>query len=197
MGLVAAGVNGIKLEDKNEVVGMEVLPAEGEIFLLTNDGKAKRVDQKEFPVQGRYGKGVVAWDLPNKVTLVAAATGKPNHILTVHMSKGAGKSVRIDEAALRKRAASKGDLVVEVKPGESITAIAVGWTVDRFIKTARTVEEKPVMKKKQGKKAAPVKAKKAVAGKKTSKPVAKAKKTPVKKTSKPVKAKPAAKKKKK
>jgi DNA gyrase subunit A len=184
MGLVAAGVNGIKLDDKNEVVGMEVLPAEGEIFLLTNDGKAKRVDQKEFPVQGRYGKGVVAWDLPGKTTLVAAATGKPNHVATVHLSKGAAKSVRLDEAGLRKRAASKGDLVVEVKPGENITAIAVGWTVDRFIKTAKAVEEKPVAKK------APEKTKKAVA----KKPA-----TAKKKASKPAKAKakPAAKKKKK
>ena len=58
MGLVAAGVNGIKLDDKDEVVGVEILPAEGEIFLLTSDGKAKRVDEKEFPTQGRYGKGV-------------------------------------------------------------------------------------------------------------------------------------------
>jgi DNA gyrase/topoisomerase IV subunit A len=171
------------------------LPAEGEIFLLTNDGRAKRVDQKEFPVQGRYGKGVVAWDLPNKTTLVAAATGKPNHVLTVHMSKGAAKSVRMDEAGLRKRAASKGDLVVEVKPGENITALAVGWTVERFIKTAKAMEEKPVVKK-AAKKAAPAKAKKAAA-KKPSKPASKAKKTPAKKISKPVKSKPAAKKKKK
>ncbi|MBK7451435.1 MAG: hypothetical protein IPJ47_19305 [Anaerolineales bacterium] len=127
MGLVAAGVNGMKLEDKDEVVGAEILPVDGEIFLLTNDGKAKRVDQKEFPVQGRYGKGVVAWDLPNKSTLSAVATGKPNHVLTIHMSKGAPKSARLDAAAVRKRASSKGDLVVEVKPGETITAIAFGW----------------------------------------------------------------------
>ena len=116
MGLVAAGVNGIKLEDKDEVVGMEVLPAEGEIFLLASDGKAKRVDEKEFPKQGRYGKGVVAWDLPNKVTLTAVASGKPNHVATIHMSKGAAKSARLDLAAVRKRSSTKGELVVEVKP---------------------------------------------------------------------------------
>ena len=133
MGLVAAGVNGIKLEDKDQVVGMEVLPAEGEIFLLASDGKAKRVDEKEFPKQGRYGKGVVAWDLPNKVTLAAVASGKPNHVATIHMSKGAAKSARLDLAAVRKRASTKGDLVVEVKPGETITGLAVGWTVERFV----------------------------------------------------------------
>lgn len=180
MGLVAAGVNGIKLEDKDEVVGMEVLPAEGEIFLLASDGKARRVDEKEFPRQGRYGKGVTAWDLPGKVSLVAVVSGKPNHVATVHMSKGAAKSARLDLAAVRKRAASKGDLVVEVKPGETITGLAVGWTVERFVASSlkgKTAKEKPGKKKKEAK---PVKK---VAAKKPSKP-AKAKAKPVKKTKK-------------
>ncbi len=187
MGLVAAGVNGIKLDDKDEVIGMEVLPTEGELFLLTSEGKAKRVDEKDFPTQGRYGKGVVAWDLPNKVSLIAAASGKPNHVVTIHMSKGAPKSARLDLAAVRKRAASKGDLVAEVKPGETITAIAVGWMVERFVKTLK--EE--VKSSKAAPKASSSKGKDAK--KKSVKPAKK--KAPAKKASKP--AKPVAKKKKK
>ncbi|HNO93325.1 MAG TPA: DNA gyrase subunit A, partial [Anaerolineales bacterium] len=180
MGLVAAGVNGMKLEDKDEVVGMEILPADGDIFLLTNEGKAKRVDQKDFPVQGRYGKGVVAWDMPGKSTLAAVASGKPNHVATVHMSKGAPKSTRLDAAGLRKRAAGKGDVVIEVKPGESITSIAVGWALESYVKVAKAEEPK---NKKEGKpKAAKAPAKKA------AKPVAKAKGKPAKKA--PAKAKP-------
>jgi hypothetical protein len=70
-------------------------------------------------VQGRYGKGVVAWDLPGKVTLAAIASGKPNYVATIHLSKGAPKSTRLDAAGSRKRASTKGDLIVEVKPGES------------------------------------------------------------------------------
>ena len=165
MGLVAAGVNGIKLDDKDEVVGMEILPAEGEIFLLTSEGKAKRVDQKDFPAQGRYGKGVVAWDLPGKSTLVAIASGKPNHVATIHMSKGAAKSARLDLAAVRKRASSKGDLVAEVKPGETITGLAVGWTVEMFVKVVEEKpEKKPVPAKAKKEKPAPAKK---VAAKKT------------------------------
>lgn len=140
MGLVAAGVNGIKLEEKDEVAGMEILPAEGDIFLLASDGKAKRVDQKDFPVQGRYGKGVVAWDLPDKVTLAAVASGKPNVMATIHLSKGAPKSTRLDAAGLRKRASSKGDVVVEVKPGESVVSVNVGWMVERFVAAEKKVE---------------------------------------------------------
>ena len=64
MGLAAAGVNGIKLGVGDEVIGVQVLPAEGEVFLIASDGKAKRVEQKDFPAQGRYGKGVIGWELP-------------------------------------------------------------------------------------------------------------------------------------
>jgi DNA gyrase subunit A len=170
MGLVAAGVNGIKLDDGVELVGAEILPAEGEIFLMTSDGKAKRVAEKEFPTQGRYGKGVTAWSLPKKVTIAGVASGKPNHIATIHTSKGAPKSARLDAAGIRKRAATKGDAIVEVKPGEAVTSVIVAWTVERFVKTVK--EEKKEVKKK----AEEVKSKK----------VAKAAK-PVKKSSKPAK----------
>ena len=184
MGLVAAGVNGIKLDDKDEVVGMEVLPADGEILIITNDGKAKRVEQKEFPVQGRYGKGVTVWDLPKNSKIAAIASGKANHVATVHMIKGAAKSARLDSAAVRKRAASRGDEVIEVKPGEEVVAVAVGWDVENFIKVAK---EEPAKAKKvaSGKKTT---AKKAKPAKKAKQAKTSTKKKPLaKKTSKPVK----------
>ncbi len=169
MGLVAAGVNGMKLDDKDEVVGVEILPTEGELFLLASDGKAKRVPEKDFPKQGRYGKGVVAWSLSGKTKLVGVVSDKPNHMATIHLSKGAPKSTRLDAAGLRKRASSKGDVVVEVKPGEEVVSVNVNWTVEKFVE-----EEKA---KKKVTKAAPAKKTKA-------KPAAKAKaKTPARKTS--------------
>jgi DNA gyrase subunit A len=141
MGLVAAGVNGLKLADKDEVVGMELLPAQGEIFLITSEGKAKRVEQKEFPVQGRYGRGVIAWDLPDKVRLAGVVVDKPNHMATIHLTKGAPKSTRLDEVSIRKRAATKGDVVVEVKPGEEVVSVNVGWTVEKFVEEVKEVKK--------------------------------------------------------
>ncbi|HSG42790.1 MAG TPA: DNA topoisomerase (ATP-hydrolyzing), partial [Anaerolineales bacterium] len=133
MGLMAAGVNGMKLNDKDEVVAMEILPAVGELFLLTNDGKAKRVKEKDFPTQGRYGKGVIAWDVPGKSKLVGVVAGKPNLLATVHLKKMAPKSTRLDAAGVRKRAATKGDVVVDVKSGEEVLSVNVAWTVDKFV----------------------------------------------------------------
>jgi len=154
MGLVAAGVNGMKLDDKDEVVGSEILPGEGEVFLVTNDGKAKRVEEKEFPTQGRYGKGVIAWELPSKEKLAGVVSGKPNHMATIHLSKGAPKSTRLDAVALRKRAATKGDHVVEIKPGEEVVSVNVGWTVEKFVAEEKKEVKKPTKAK------APSKAKK-------------------------------------
>ena len=160
MGLVAAGVNGMKLDDKDEIIGAEILPSNGEILLLTNDGKAKRLEEKEFPTQGRYGKGVIAWELSEKSKLVGVVADKPNHMATIHLSKGAPKSTRLDAAGLRKRAATKGDVIVEVKPGEDVVSVNVAWTVERFVGEAKIESGK----RKVAKKAKP--AKKSAASKK-------------------------------
>ncbi len=168
MGLVAAGVNGMKLDDKDAVVGMEILPAQGEIFILLNDGKAKRVPEKDFPRQGRYGKGVAAWSLGKKEMIAGVVSGKPNAMATIFLSKGAPKSARLDSAGVRKRAANKGDVVVEVKPGEEALSVNVAWDADRFVASPPKgkEEKKSAPKKKEGK--AGKKAAKAV--KKTSSP---------------------------
>ena len=174
MGLVAAGVNGIKLDESDELVGAEILPTEGEVFLMTSDGKAKRISEKEFPTQGRYGKGVNVWTLPKKVTIAGVASGKPNHIATIHTSKGAPKSARLDAAGIRKRAATKGDALVEVKPGEAVTSVIVAWTVERFV--ALLPKGKAPKEAKEEKAAKPAKSAKKVSAKKPAKPVKKKKK---------------------
>jgi DNA gyrase subunit A len=139
MGLAAAGVNGIKLGVGDEVVGMEVLPGEGNLFLVASDGKGKRVEVKDFPSQGRYGKGAIAWELPPGVKLAGLGMGKPNAIVTMHLLKAAPKMARLDEAPLRKRSAVRGETVVEVKPGDSVLGLTEGWALERYV---RKVEEK-------------------------------------------------------
>jgi len=140
MGLVAAGVNGIKLGIGDMVTGVEILPMVGDIFLIASDGKAKRVPVKEFPVQGRYGKGVIAWEMPLGVSLAGLAIGKGNHTVTVHLLKLAAKSTRLDEAPLRKRSAVRGESVVDVKPGDAVTFVTSPWEVERYIEVKK--EEK-------------------------------------------------------
>ena len=47
MGLVAAGVMGIKLQAGDGVVGLQLVPKRGEILMVASDGSGKRVTGKE------------------------------------------------------------------------------------------------------------------------------------------------------
>jgi DNA gyrase subunit A len=134
MGLVAAGVMGIKLKVGDEVIGMALLPQRYGVFLLATDGKAKRVPTNDFPVQGRYGQGVVAWTLPGAVRLVGIAVGKDTVRATIHLANLAPKMTRLDEAPTRKRAAVRGAEVVEVRSGDRIVGFCVPWEIQRPLK---------------------------------------------------------------
>jgi DNA gyrase subunit A len=150
MGLATAGVSAIKLGVGDEVIGCEALPQAGELFLAASDGKAKRVEAKDFPLQGRYGKGVIAWDLPRGVKLAGLAMGKPNSMVILHLLKAAAKMTRLDQAPLRKRSAMRGELVVEVKAGDVLLGLTEGWTLERLgmsTKNKRTPIKKRVKRK--------------------------------------------------
>ena len=190
MGLVAAGVNGVKLGVGDVVVGLEILPAEGDVFVVASDGKAKRIAQNEFPPQGRYGRGVILWDLPQGVKLAGLAIGKGTHIVTLHLLKAAPKMTRLDEAGLKKRAATRGDSVVEVKPGDGVVGITDAWVAGRFIALAEKLEEPKYRKEPQVEQLellkAPASQKTAAESKSAAKAVPPAKEALGKTTAKPV-----------
>jgi len=146
MGLVSAGVNGIKLSVGDTVVGAEVLPDKGEVFLMATDGKAKRVDINDFPTQGRYGKGVIAWELPPMTSLVGIAIGKGNSLVTLRLLKAAPKSSRIDAASLRKRASKRGDSVVDIKLGDMVLGVTSTWQLENYLEIKADEISKPVKK---------------------------------------------------
>ncbi|MCX8062900.1 MAG: DNA gyrase subunit A [Anaerolineales bacterium] len=126
MGLLAAGVLGIKLSDGDEVVGAEVLPKAGEVLLVVSDGRAKRLSIEQFPLQGRYGQGVQAWKLSSSVRLVGMAIGKATTQATLFLEKLAPKSLRFDEAPLQTRA-GRGKVVQDLKSGDRIVRMTVAW----------------------------------------------------------------------
>ena len=127
MGLEAAGVMGIKLKVGDVVVGAEAVPPRGKgaLFVVTDHGQAKRIPFADFPRQGRYGQGVVAWKLPRGRSLVGAATGRDTLRVTLHLAQAAPKMCRLDAAPTRKRATVRGAAVVERKPGDEVIEITV------------------------------------------------------------------------
>lgn len=143
MGLVAAGVGGIKLGARDLVIGMELIPRRGDILLLTSDGKAKRVATDQFPKQGRYGQGVIAWKLPRTSQLVGVAAGKSSTRITLLLDKLAPKAMRLDEAPLQTRAAS-GKPVIDLKTGYQVLGLSIPWAVPRAVAGEKEMPEKEI-----------------------------------------------------
>jgi len=124
MGLVAAGVNGIKLRDGDEVVGTGIASRKGDVLLVSNLGNGKRIDPDEFPVQGRYGLGVIAWKLPDDEFVAGVMIGLKTHNGVVHFKDAASRLVHVSDAPSCKRT-QKGASVIDVKKGDQIIEMTV------------------------------------------------------------------------
>jgi DNA gyrase subunit A len=123
MGLPAAGVNGMRLEDRNDaIIGMGIVKPRGYAFLITENAQAKRTSLNQFPKQGRYGKGVLAWKSGEGALIVGATVGLSSHRATIQLSKGASRSVKLGDAIRRNRNAVGSELF-ELKEGDVVVGL--------------------------------------------------------------------------
>ncbi len=124
MGLVAAGVNGIKLRSGDEVIGGGNASQRGEVLLITNRGRAKRIETRQFPLQGRYGYGVISWKLPEGEHVVGSMIGLLTSNGVVHFKEAASRLVRVTDAPSCNRT-QRGDVIVDVKKGDEILEMTI------------------------------------------------------------------------
>jgi DNA gyrase subunit A len=124
MGLVAAGVGGMKLRGDDEVVGAGVASRKGEVLLVTSRGNAKRIEPDEFPAQGRYGYGVIAWKLPDDEKVVGMMIGLRTYNGVVHFKEAASRLVHVTDAPSCNRM-QKGGNVIDVKKSDAIIEMTV------------------------------------------------------------------------
>jgi len=124
MGLIAAGVMGIKLQGRDEVAGALLLPKRGDVLMIASDGTAKRVSVDQFPGQSRYGQGVIAWRLPRGVNLVGAATGKGTERASLEVEGLAPKAIRLDDAPQQGRAA-RGKAILDLKGRQRVVGLHI------------------------------------------------------------------------
>jgi DNA gyrase subunit A len=123
MGLVAAGVNALKLAGKDKTAGVVELLKGDEVLAVASDGKGWRMEETVFPTQGRYGQGVNTCKLKPGVEIIGMTTGKKNTQVSVHFKKAAAKLIRLDEIPTGNRATS-GKTLVEVKNGDEVLQLA-------------------------------------------------------------------------
>jgi len=105
MGLPASGVLGIKLEDETDgIVGMDVVTANSFLWSITDNGLAKATPIEEYPLQNRYGQGVINLRLPKGAAeVVAATTLSKGATLIVTTSGGVTKKVGLSDTTIGSR----------------------------------------------------------------------------------------------
>ncbi len=152
MGLVAAGVMGMKLKDDDHIIGAEIFPTRGEVFIIGSLGTAKRVVTTQFPKQGRYGQGVVAWKPEKNEKTIGMTINKGTARVTLHLWKLAPKMTRLDAAPLQGRAA-RGKTILDLKAGDEILQMTTAVEIDRPVakrtnSTAKSKRISPARKRK-------------------------------------------------
>ncbi len=126
MGLPATGVVGIKLLEGDITMSMVFADenSDQDIVLATTDGRAKRVAFKEFPVQGRAGKGVISAKLVRDATVADAVLAEPDNTIVYVTLKGNAKSLKAKNLTRRGRPAG-GDEAMAISGSDLLARMVV------------------------------------------------------------------------
>ncbi|MFA5836661.1 MAG: DNA topoisomerase (ATP-hydrolyzing) [Bellilinea sp.] len=124
MGLVAAGVNGIKLSSNDQLIGAARILPEFDLLLVGRDGKAWRLPTAQLPVQGRYGQGAIACKPQLGAELVSLAYSHPGQEFVIHLKDATNKVETIDAIPAGRRQ-STGKPLVTLKPGDQVTGLTM------------------------------------------------------------------------
>jgi DNA gyrase subunit A len=151
MGLIAAGVNAVKLAPGDLVADMVALKGKGELEFITSDGAGWRIAEEEFPLQKRYGQGVIIGKLKPETSIVGMVYGKKNTQYTLFLHKSVPKLLRIDALPAGKRA-SVMKTILELKPTDAVTCVlqpsefvAAPAPNDEKKKAAKDYKQEPIL----------------------------------------------------
>ena len=124
MGRQTAGVIGMRLDPKDEVIALNTGSQGQEMISVTQQGYGKRSPLKDFPAKGRGGKGVIGHQLTDKTGLAAGAFigSKEQDMFVISTS---GKVVRVAAEEIRRVGrVSQGVRTMRVEEGEKVSALA-------------------------------------------------------------------------
>jgi DNA gyrase subunit A len=124
MGRQTAGVIGMKLRQRDEVIAMVATSQGISLLTVTSNGYGKRTEFKEYPRKGRGGYGVKTAALTTKSGFLAGAfpISKEQDILVIAND---GQVIRVAASQVRKAGrATQGVRVMRMGKGRSVVAVA-------------------------------------------------------------------------
>ena len=140
MGRDTMGVRGMNIKDEDVLVGMEIVPLDSELLVVTERGYGKRTPVAEYPTHHRGGSGVKTIIMtPKKGALSAMKIVNEDHELMLISEEGV--VIRVKAADISKLGrATQGVKVMNVSETDRVSAIArVSATKKKRSKTSAEV----------------------------------------------------------
>jgi DNA gyrase subunit A len=140
MGRSAAGVRGIKLEKRDEVVALAIVVPDAKLLVAGENGIGKRTDFEEYRAQSRGGKGIITMKTNEKTGAVVGAltVRDADEIMLITVK---GQMVRTCVKDIREAGRNtQGVKLIELDSGDKLQAIAPVIGED---KEDSAVEEEP------------------------------------------------------
>jgi DNA gyrase subunit A len=126
MGRGTRGVRGIQLEADDEVIAMTVLDpdAEGDLFVISENGYGKRSRLSEYRPQGRGGKGLKTLNMTSKTgCLIGARQVLPEDELMLVTTDGIVMRVPVEDISVQGRN-TQGVIVIRPDQGDQVASVA-------------------------------------------------------------------------
>jgi DNA gyrase subunit A len=130
MGRVAGGVIGIRMEDKERVVGADVIPSGAEkgykLLAVMEHGYGKRTELKFYKIQKRGGKGIMTAKITPKTGQLVSAhvTNEENKELIAISKKGQVIRTGVDEISILGRA-TQGVRIMRLEASDSVASVVL------------------------------------------------------------------------
>ena len=125
MGRQARGVHGIRLNDMDEVVGMDTVKEDSEVLTVTEEGYGKRTSATEYRVQQRGGKGVINMKVTEKTgAVVGLKVVTPNQELMLITQEGIVIRTNVAEISVISRN-TQGVTLMKTENGDRVASLAV------------------------------------------------------------------------
>ena len=143
IGRSGAGVRGMLLEGKDEIVGAAIVKSEDDsILVVSANGYGKRTSADEYRLQGRGGSGVKTMNVTSKngnLVCLAGVTEEDDLIITT--DRGVVIRMHCNTISQTKRA-TQGVKLISIKDNQAISTIAV-VEADNEDDEAEVVEKAP------------------------------------------------------
>lgn len=134
MGRSACGVTGIKLDNKDCVVSLEVLPLEKQesfsILTITKNGYGKRSAIEDYRLTSRAGKGVINLAVSEKTgDVIKSQSVQENDSIIVTTAKGIVIRTNIQDIRIMGRA-TQGVRIIKIQSGDFVTDLVLVPTLE-------------------------------------------------------------------